>query len=72
VLVAYLGSCVAHGRLQHHDVEVSARVILDLAVKSMRLRALMALDEADQDPLGLKPPDQAIEFVTRVFAPVQP
>jgi TetR/AcrR family transcriptional repressor of mexJK operon len=70
VLAAYLRACVERGRLRDHDVEVSARIVLDVGLNSLRLRALTAAaSEADADPVGRKALDRVIDLVVRDFAP---
>jgi TetR/AcrR family transcriptional repressor of mexJK operon len=68
VLTAYLRACVERGRLRDHDVEVSARLVLDVGLNSLRLRALTAAGEAGDDPVGRKALDRVIDLVTGDFA----
>jgi AcrR family transcriptional regulator len=69
VLAAYLRVCVERGRLRDHDVEVSARLVLDVGLNGLRLRALMAAGEANDDPLAREALDRVIDQVIRDFAP---
>ena len=68
-LVAYLEACVAAGRLRRHDLEASARMILDLAANSARLRGLFGLGAGSADSVGKRALDQAIELLTERWAP---
>jgi len=69
VLVDYLETCIAQGRLKSHHTGISARTILDLATNTPRLRGLMALEEADQDQLSQKALDLAVALLESRFAP---
>jgi len=69
VLTAYLQACVIKGRLQPQDVAVSARIIVDLATNSLRLRNLVELADADHDPVGDRALAFAMALVIRGSAP---
>jgi TetR/AcrR family transcriptional regulator, mexJK operon transcriptional repressor len=52
ILTTYLESCVAQGRLKPHDAAVSARIILDVALSTQRIRGLTGFRDAADAHLG--------------------
>jgi AcrR family transcriptional regulator len=71
VLTDYIEACVEQGRLKPHDSAVSARIILDLAANTPRLRGLMGLQDVAHDQLGQKAFDQAVDLLVNNFASLQ-
>lgn len=53
-LSAYLHGCVAQGRLRAHEVESSARTLLDVMSNRLRLRTLLGMSDAEEDAYDLK------------------
>ena len=68
VLVSYLEGCVARGRLRPHDTAATARIVLDLATNGPRLRGLLAMSDAEADPIGARALDEIISSLTMRLA----
>lgn len=72
VIRAYLEACVTRGRLRPHDLDASARLVLDLATSALRLRRLLAIEDTEEDARDLHALDQAIDVIVRDHAPASP
>jgi hypothetical protein len=69
VLASYIEGCVARGLLRPHDAAATARIVLDLATSGPRLRGLLAIPDAEADPIGERALDQIISALTMRLAP---
>jgi len=72
VLARYLGACVERGALRPHDTAATARIVLDIATSGPRLRGLLAMPDADADPIGARALDKTITSLTMQLAPEPP
>jgi AcrR family transcriptional regulator len=69
VLASYLDACVERGALRPHDAAATARIVLDIATSGRRLRGLLAMPDAGDDPTGARALDKTITSLMRQLAP---
>lgn len=69
ILSDYLRARVVDGRLLDHDTEETARLIVDVAINSLRLRTLLGLETGEQDRLGKRLIERTIASVVKDYAP---
>ena len=63
LLADYLQRCVDQGRLKAHDVQATARVILDTATNMPRMQGLLAADNFGDDPVTSTALTQLLDMV---------
>jgi len=69
VLASYLDACVERGALRPHDAAATARIVLDLATNGPRLRGLLAMPDAEPDPIGARALDETISSLVMRLTP---
>ena len=68
-LASYLDACIERGALRAHDTAATARIVLDVATSGPRLRGLLAMTDAEADPIGARALDETIASLTSRLAP---
>jgi TetR/AcrR family transcriptional repressor of mexJK operon len=69
VLARYLDACVERGALRPNDAPATARIVLDIATSGPRIRGLLAMADAGDDPVGARALDKIIASLATQLAP---